>query len=248
MRKILISEQEKNEILNKHKNFKKILENELEKLNRGLTLEQTSDRDVLDTAETMGCLRNGKIEPIGGKEGYVKIAKGSIPNVIEVGDKVVQYADFTFFVYPKGSQTPKGPYKWECDKLDDSTTKTSSTTANNTGQNTTTSTPDINQRAKNELQQFSATPESCVTTIELFYETWEDNITQMNPAIFDDLKKQSQICANYFNGRWKGKLGRGPVRKKIAILQGDNMYGGPSGTSKWRLEKPVRPEDIKRNK
>lgn len=248
MRKILISEQEKNEILNKHKNFKKILENELEKLNRGLTLEQTSDRDVLDTAETMGCLRNGKIEPIGGKEGYVKIAKGSIPNVIEVGDKVVQYADFTFFVYPKGSQTPKGPYKWECDKLDDSTTKTSSTTANNTGQNTTTSTPDINQSAKDELQQFSATPENCVTTIELFYETWEDNITEMNPEIFDKLKKQSQICANYFNGRWKGKLGRGPVRKKIAILQGDNMYGGPSGTSKWRLEKPVRPEDIKRNK
>ena len=241
MKKILISEQEKNEILNKHKNFKKILENELEKLNRGLTLEQTSDKDVLDAAETVGCLRNGKIEPIGGKEGYVKIAKGSIPNIIEVGDKVVQYADFTFFVYPKGSQTPKGPYKWECDKLDDSITTTSST-------QTTTTTPTNNKSkyqldrestddaAEKFLDEFRPNVDGCVKMIEKFYETWENDVTNMDEQIFNKLKSETQTCANYFNGKWKNMAFRGPIRKKIELLQGG--IGGTESSSKWRLLTP----------
>ena len=243
MKKILISEQEKNEILNKHKNFKKILENELEKLNRGLTLEQTSDKDVLDAAETVGCLRNGKIETIGGKEGYVKIAKGSIPNIIEVGDKVVQYADFTFFVYPKGSQTPKGPYKWECDKLDDSTTK-AQTSTNNTNTETTPDNKSKYQKdrestdaaAEKFLNEFRPNVDGCVKMIERFYETWENDVTNMDEQIFNKLKSETQTCANYFNGSWKGKLGRGPVRKKIELLQGG--IGGTESSSKWRLLTP----------
>lgn len=242
MKKILISEQEKNEILNKHKDFKKILENELEKLNRGLTLEQTSDKDVLDAAETVGCLRNGKIEPIGGKEGYVKIAKGSIPNVIEVGDKIVQYADFTFFVYPKGSETPKGPYKWECDKLDNSTTTTSSTQTPTTTPTTTSDKSkyqldreSTDAAAKLFLDQFRPNVDGCVKMIEKFYETWENDVN-MDEQLFNQLKSESQTCANYFNGSWKGKLGRGPVRKKIELLQGG--IGGTESSSKWRLLTP----------
>ena len=243
MKKILISEQEKNEILNKHKNFKKILENELEKLNRGLTLEQTSDKDVLDAAETVGCLRNGKIETIGGKEGYVKIAKGSIPNVIEVGDKIVQYADFTFFVYPKGSETPKGPYKWECDKLDNSTTTTSSTQTPTTTPTTTSnkSKYELDREKTDEateqfLKDFRPNVDGCVKMIERFYETWENDITNMKEELFNELKSETQTCANYFNGSWKGKLGRGPVRKKIELLQGG--IGGTESSSKWRLLTP----------
>jgi len=241
MKKILISEQEKNEILNKHKNFKKILENELEKLNRGLTLEQTSDTDVLDAAQTVGCLRNGKIETVGGKEGYVKIAKGSIPGIIEVGDKVVQYADFTFFVYPKGSQTPKGPYKWECDQL--TNTPTTSTPANNANVETKpseskyqTDRKSTDAAAEKFLNEFRPNVEGCVKMIERFYETWENDVTNMDEQLFNQLKKETQTCANYFNGKWRGMAFRGPIRKKIEDLQGG--IGGTESSSKWRLIKP----------
>lgn len=240
--KILISEQEKNEILNKHKNFKKILENELSKLNRGLVIEQNNNEkesDVLDSAKTAGCLTNGKLGEKSGRPAWIKIVKGLLPGKFDVGDEIVQYGDFTYEVYSKNNpSTPKGKFKWKCPELDASTT-TTQTPTNNTNSKKSKYQLDresTDAAAEKFLDEFRPNVDGCVKMIERFYETWENDVTNMDEKIFNQLKSETQTCANYFNGSWKGKLGRGPVRKKIELLQGG--IGGTESSSKWRLLTP----------
>jgi hypothetical protein len=223
--KILITEQEKNEILNKHKNFKKILENELSKLNRGLVIEQDNNEKVvidLDSAKKNGCLTNGNFDNRSGKRVWIKKAKNANPGKFEIGDEIVQYGDGTYEVYsPTNPSTPKGKFKWRCpdnkSKYELDREKTDAA-------------------VETFLNQFRPNVDGCVKMIERFYETWENDVTNMDEQLFNQLKSETQTCANYFNGSWKGKLGRGPVRKKIELLQGG--IGGTESSSKWRLLTP----------
>jgi DNA polymerase III gamma/tau subunit len=244
--KILISEQEKNEILNKHKNFKKILENELSKLNRGLVIEQNNNEkesDVLDSAKTVGCLTNGKLGEKSVRPAWIKIVKGLLPGKFDVGDEIVQYGDFTYEVYSKSNpSTPKGKFKWKCPELDASST-TTPTPANNANVETKpseskyqTDRKSTDAAAEKFLNDFRPNVEGCVKMIEKFYETWENDVTNMDEQLFNQLKKETQTCANYFNGKWRGMAFRGPIRKKIEDLQGG--IGGTESSSKWRLIKP----------
>lgn len=238
--KILITEQEKNEILNKHKNFKQILENELSKLNRGLVIEQDNNENesgVLDSAKTVGCLTNGKIGEKSGRPAYIKISKGSLPGKIEVGDEIVQYGDFTYEVYSKSNpSTPKGKFKWKCPELSTSSTPTDTTKPETTSKTLNQERKEINNQVKKYLTDFRPEPKWCTETLEYFYETWENDINDIDGDLFNQLKKNSQTCANFFNGKWRNMAFRGPIRKKIELLQGG--IGGTESSSKWRLIKP----------
>jgi hypothetical protein len=125
MARILISEDEKFEILNKHNNFKKILENELKHLNRGLVSEQTlptgqvSD-PLLSAASKAGCLNNGNITNFEGKTVYVKRAKKDLSPKFAIGDTLVLYNDYSYFVFPQDGSSRKGPYKWSCPEINSS--------------------------------------------------------------------------------------------------------------------------------
>lgn len=122
MARILISEDEKFEILNKHNNFKKILENELKHLNRGLVSEQTygtgevSD-PLLDAAIKAGCLTNGKIITFENKPTYIKKATKDLPSRFTAGDTILQYNDYSYWVFPQAGTSRKGPYKWSCPEI-----------------------------------------------------------------------------------------------------------------------------------
>jgi hypothetical protein len=117
MKKMLIQEDEKSQILQKHQDFKKVLQENLENLNRGLVQEQlatgvTSD-PVLNGAESAGCISAGRIIMYGGKPAYVKIASKNVPGRYDVNDRIVIYNDYTYDVIsPK--LTKKGTFKWAC--------------------------------------------------------------------------------------------------------------------------------------
>jgi len=117
MKKIVILEDEKFKILQKHQDFKKVLQENLENLNRGLVQEQlatgvTSD-PVLNGAESAGCVSAGRIIMYGGKPAYVKIASKNVPGRYDINDRIVLYNDFTYDVIsPKLEK--KGTFKWAC--------------------------------------------------------------------------------------------------------------------------------------
>jgi hypothetical protein len=122
MARTLISENEKFEILNKHNNFKKILENELKHLNRGLVSEQTlptgqvSD-PLLAAASKAGCINNGSITMFEGKPVYMKKAKKDLSPKFAIGDTLVLYNDYSYWVFPQAGTSRKGPYKWSCPEI-----------------------------------------------------------------------------------------------------------------------------------
>jgi hypothetical protein len=117
MKKMLIEEDEKSKILQKHQDFKKVLQENLENLNRGLVQEQlatgvTSD-PVLNGAESAGCISAGRIIMYGGKPAYVKIASKNVPGRYDINDRIVIYNDYTYDVIsPKLEK--KGTFKWAC--------------------------------------------------------------------------------------------------------------------------------------
>jgi hypothetical protein len=139
MARTLISENEKFEILNKHNNFKKILENELKHLNRGLVSEQTlptgqvSD-PLLAAAEKAGCLNNGSITMFEGKPVYMKKAKKDLSPKFAIGDTLVLYNDYSYFVFPQAGTSRKGPYKWSCPEINASIEKQNKTNIERTEQ------------------------------------------------------------------------------------------------------------------
>lgn len=117
MKKMLINEDEKLQILEKHGDFKKTLQENLENLNRGLVQEQLATGVVTDPilngAEAAGCITSGRIIMYGGKPAYVKIATKSVPGRYDVDDRIVIYNDYTYEVIsPK--LTKKGKFNWSC--------------------------------------------------------------------------------------------------------------------------------------
>jgi len=120
MKRILIQEDEKSQILQKHQDFKKVLQENLENLNRGLVQEQLAtgivSDPILNGAETAGCISAGKIIMYGGKPAYVKVASKNVPNRYDINDRIVIYNNFTYDVIgPKLEK--KGTFKWTCPKI-----------------------------------------------------------------------------------------------------------------------------------
>jgi hypothetical protein len=241
MKKLLINENERNEILEKHLSFKKVLEEKLEQTKKGLTLEQVDDveeanRNILDSALSKKCLSGGEIKTIDGKSVYVKTATKDTPDIIKVGDEIYQYGIhnnlyFTFWVKPKGGNTLTGPYKWKCpqvnttaevNKTNDEESKVE--TLNDKREKTRTS-------FNTSLTERTPTPKGCAKAIDDFYESWENKVNDISN--FNDMKEYVQTCTNFFNGKWKNQPLRGPLRKKIELLSGG--IGGTSISSKWRL-------------
>jgi hypothetical protein len=122
--KFIIKEEEKSEILKKHTEFKKILEEELSNLNRGLVNEQFNTGVVKDplltAAERAKCISNGKQITWEGKPGYYKVATADREGRFSIGDKLVIYNDYTYEVYPKdGSKRKK--FTWSCPQINQDT-------------------------------------------------------------------------------------------------------------------------------
>lgn len=123
-KRLIINEEEKSEILKRHTDFKKVLQEELSNLNRGLVSEQFSTGVVNDTllsaAEKAKCISGGKQITWEGKPGYYKVATADRDGRFSVGDKLVIYNDYTYEVYPKdGSKRKK--FTWSCPAINQDT-------------------------------------------------------------------------------------------------------------------------------
>lgn len=119
-KKFIINEEEKSEILKKHTDLKKILEEELSNLNRGLIQEQFNTGVVSDpllsAAEKAKCISGGRMISWEGKPGYFKVATADRQGRFSIGDKLVIYNDYTYEVYPKdGSKRKK--FTWSCSQI-----------------------------------------------------------------------------------------------------------------------------------
>jgi len=120
MKKMLIQEDEKSQILQKHQDFKKVLQENLKSLNRGLIQEQlktgvVSDQ-ILDGAIAAGCVTGGRVISYGGKPTYYKVATKDNGQKYIIGDKLLINADFTYDVLSKDN-VKKGTYKWACPNM-----------------------------------------------------------------------------------------------------------------------------------
>lgn len=127
-KKFIINEEEKSEILKKHTDFKKILEEELSNLSRGLIQEQFNTGIVSDpllsAAEKAKCISNGRMISWEGKPGYFKVATADREGRFSIGDKLVIYNDYTYEVYPKdGSKRKK--FTWSCPQINQDTDRKS---------------------------------------------------------------------------------------------------------------------------
>jgi len=126
MKKMLIQEDEKSQILQKHQDFKKVLQENLKSLNRGLIQEQlktgvVSD-PILDGAIAAGCVTGGQVIRYGGKPTYYKVATKDNAQKYIIGDKLLINADFTYDVLSKDN-VKKGTYKWACPNMNAATEK-----------------------------------------------------------------------------------------------------------------------------
>jgi hypothetical protein len=123
MKKMLINEDEKSKILEKHVDFKKVLQESLESLNRGLVQEQLATGVVTDPilngAEAAGCISGGRIIMYGGKPAYVKIATKASPGRYDVNDRIVVYNNYTYDVI-SSKLTKKGTFNWNCSGINKS--------------------------------------------------------------------------------------------------------------------------------
>lgn len=124
MKKMLIQEDEKSQILQKHQDFKKVLQENLESLNRGLIQEQVKtgvvSDPVLDGAIAAGCVTGGQVISYGGKPTYYKVATKDNGQKYLIGDKLLINADFTYDVLGKDN-VKKGTYKWACPNMNAAT-------------------------------------------------------------------------------------------------------------------------------
>jgi len=128
MKKFIVSESEKNEILKQHKDYKFILENKLEeKIFLSEQLAAPTGNDLITKAKSVcPTLKNGSFVKVGGNRA-IKITAtkdGSLSAVTNkpkyvTGDVLVYKNDMTFDVYDgtkvaNNSWVKKGTYKWKC--------------------------------------------------------------------------------------------------------------------------------------
>jgi hypothetical protein len=118
--KFIIKEEEKSEILKKHTDFKKTLQEELSNLNRGLVNEQFNTGVVKDpllsAAEKAKCISGGKQITWEGKPGYYKVATADREGRFSIGDQLVIFNDYTYEVYPK-DRSKRKKFTWSCPQI-----------------------------------------------------------------------------------------------------------------------------------
>jgi hypothetical protein len=131
MKRILINETEKNEILNQHKNFKKILEEKKTNLDKGLMIEQRVQDPIFLDKFTMSqviskCVTNPAVKAIRttfkGKDGVekpaIKVVSGPDNVKIYTNEPNTNFGGYNSYILnTTEDKILKGPMSWKCSKL-----------------------------------------------------------------------------------------------------------------------------------
>jgi hypothetical protein len=126
MKRILINETEKNEILNQHKDFKKILEEKKVNLDKGLMIEQRAQEPIFLDKFTMSqviskCVTNPNVraETITFK-GKPAIRVNSGPDNVKIytNEPNTSFGGYNYYILNTDeNKILKGPMSWKCSKL-----------------------------------------------------------------------------------------------------------------------------------
>jgi hypothetical protein len=126
MKRILINETEKNEILNQHKDFKKILKEKKINLDKGLVIEQRSQDPLFLDKFTIGqviakCVSNPNFRAVTtlfkGKPA-IKVASGPDNVKIYTNEPNANFGGYNSYVLNTDeTKILKGPMSWKCSKL-----------------------------------------------------------------------------------------------------------------------------------
>ena len=126
MKRILINETEKNEILNQHKDFKKILEEKKTNLDKGLMIEQRAQDPIFLDKFTISqviakCVTNPNIKAINylfkGKPA-IKVNSGPDNVKVYTNDPNTNFGGYNSYILNTDeTKILKGPMSWKCSKL-----------------------------------------------------------------------------------------------------------------------------------
>lgn len=126
MKRTLINENEKNEILNQHKDFKKILEEKKISLNKGLIIEQRSQEPIFLDKFTMSqviskCVKNPSVSAITTtfrNKPAIKVNAGPDNVKIYTNEPNTNFGGYNFYILnTDDNKILKGPMSWKCSKL-----------------------------------------------------------------------------------------------------------------------------------
>ena len=126
MKRILINETEKNEILNQHKDFKKILEEKKTNLDKGLMIEQRAQEPIFLDKFTMSqviskCVTNPNVRAVNtlfkGKPA-IKVNSGPDNIKIYTNEPNTNFGGYNSYILNTDeTKILKGPMSWKCSKL-----------------------------------------------------------------------------------------------------------------------------------
>ena len=126
MKRILINETEKNEILNQHKDFKKILEEKKINLDKGLMIEQRVQDPIFLDKFTISqviskCVTNPGIKAVNtlfkGKPS-IKVVSGPDNVKIYTNEPNTNFGGYNSYILNTDeTKILKGPMSWKCSKL-----------------------------------------------------------------------------------------------------------------------------------
>lgn len=126
MKRILINETEKNEILNQHKDFKKILEEKKINLDKGLMIEQRVQDPIFLDKFTISqviskCVKNPSIKAVNtlfkGKPS-IKVVSGPDNVKIYTNEQNKDFGGYNSYILNTDeTKILKGPMSWKCSKL-----------------------------------------------------------------------------------------------------------------------------------
>ena len=126
MKRILINETEKNEILNQHKDFKKILEEKKINLDKGLMIEQRVQDPIFLDKFTISqviskCVTNSGVKAVNtlfkGKPA-IKVVSGPDNVKIYTNEPNTNFGGYNSYILNTDeTKILKGPMSWKCSKL-----------------------------------------------------------------------------------------------------------------------------------
>jgi len=126
MKRILINEIEKNEILNQHKDFKKILEEKKINLDKGLMIEQRDQDPIFLDKFTISqviakCVSNPNIKAVNylfkGKPA-IKVVSGPDNVKVYTNEPNTNFGGYNSYILnTEETKILKGPMSWKCSKL-----------------------------------------------------------------------------------------------------------------------------------
>jgi hypothetical protein len=126
MKRTLINENEKNEILNQHKDFKKILEEKKISLNKGLMIEQRAQEPIFLDKFTMSqviskCVKNPSVAAVTTtfrNKPAIKVNAGPDNVKIYTNEPNTNFGGYNFYILNTDeNKILKGPMSWKCSKL-----------------------------------------------------------------------------------------------------------------------------------